>query len=68
MGMKDKAKEMADKAMDAVKGEHVDKAGERLDEKSGGKHTDKIDKGEQMAKDQLDKRKGQPGAGGDQPQ
>jgi hypothetical protein len=61
MGMKDKAKEMADKAMDAVKGEHVDKAGEMLDEKTGGKHTDKIDKGGDMAKEQLEKRRGEQG-------
>jgi hypothetical protein len=55
MGMMDKAKEMKDKAMDAVSGDHVDRAADKLDDATGNQHSDKIDKGRDMAKDQLDK-------------
>jgi hypothetical protein len=55
MGMMDKAKKMKDKAMDAVTGDHVDQAADKADDATGAKHTDKIDKGRNMAKEQLDK-------------
>jgi MT0933-like antitoxin protein len=41
--------------MDALTGDQVDQAAEKADEASGGKHTDKIDKGRDMAKEHLDK-------------
>lgn len=55
MGMIDKAREMKDKAMGAVTPEHVDQAADKLDDATGNKYGDKIDKGQDMAKDQLDK-------------
>ena len=55
MGMMDKAKGMKDKAMDAVTDDHVDQAADKVDETTGGEHRDKIDKGRDMAKEQLDK-------------
>ena len=57
MSMMDKAKGMKDKAMDAVTGDQVDEAADKVDEATGGKHSDKIDKGQEMAKEQLDKHK-----------
>jgi hypothetical protein len=62
MGMMDKAKNMKDKAMDAVTGDHVDKAADKADDATHGEHTDKIDKGRDMAKEQIDKH--QAGTGG----
>jgi len=55
MGMMDKAKDMKDKAKDAVTDEHIDKAGDAVDEKTGGQHADKVDKGQDMAKEQTQK-------------
>jgi hypothetical protein len=57
MGMMDKAKGMKDKAMDAVTGDQVDEAADKVDEATEGKHSDKVDKGRDMAKEQLDKHK-----------
>lgn len=58
MGFLDKAKAQLTKAVD----EHghkissgMDKAAEQLDERTGRKHTDKIDKGRTKAKEALDK-------------
>jgi hypothetical protein len=62
MGMMDKAKDMKDKAMDALgddKAEKIDQAGDKVDEATGGKHADKVDKGQQMAKDAAEKMPGQ---------
>jgi hypothetical protein len=58
--MMDKAKDLKDKAMDAVSGEHVDRAADKVDEATGGKYRDKVDKGRDMAKEQLDKHQGEP--------
>jgi hypothetical protein len=42
------------KAMDALKNDdNVDKAADKGDEMTGGKHTDKIDKGSEMLKDKM---------------
>jgi hypothetical protein len=58
MGIGDKASEMADKAkakaMDALKNDdNVDKAAQKADEKTEGKHSDQIDKGRDMLKDRM---------------
>ena len=57
MGFLDKAKDAAQKAVDQhgdkVK-DAADKAGNLIDEKTGGKHSDKIDKGKQKVRDALD--------------
>jgi hypothetical protein len=56
MGMLDKAKQMADKAMKHDKAdEAVDKAADKADEATGGKYGDKVDKVQEMAKDQIEK-------------
>jgi hypothetical protein len=58
MGFLDKAKDALTKAVD----EHGDKikqgadqAGKLIDDKTGGKHTDKIEQGKQKLEDALDK-------------
>jgi len=56
--MKDKATEAVNEHGDQV-GEGINKAGDFADEKTGGKYGDKIDKGADMAKDQLDNLDGQ---------
>jgi hypothetical protein len=58
MGLTDKAREMADqakaKATEALKNDdNVDRAADKADEMTGGKHSDKIDKGGEMLKDKL---------------
>ena len=60
MGLLDKAKDLLGKHEEKVESA-LDKVAEVVDEKTGGKHTDKIDKGEAMAKEQLDKRRGEQG-------
>ena len=58
MGMMDKAKDMKDKATEALgddKAEKIDQAGDKVDEKTGGKYADKVDKGQEMAKDAAEK-------------
>lgn len=61
MGISDmarKAKEaLADNTEAAKKG--VDKAGDVVDSKTGGKYADKVDKGQDAAKDALNKMKKQ---------
>ncbi|GAA1778608.1 antitoxin [Luedemannella helvata] len=60
MGIKD----MADKAKDALKGHGdkadnvVEEAGDRVDEKTGGKYEGHVDKGQQAAKDAIEKNLG----------
>ena len=49
MGLFDKAKEMAGQHADKV-GNAIDKAAEVVDEKTGGKYADHIEKGAQAAK------------------
>lgn len=49
----DKAKEMAGKNKDKVK-DGIEKAGDVVDEKTGGEHTDKIEQGEEAAKNYVE--------------
>ena len=49
MGLFDRAKELADKHADKVEGA-IDKVADVVDEKTGGKYADKIDKGVDAAK------------------
>ena len=49
MGLFDKVKKLADEHADKVEGA-IDKVAEVVDEKTGGKHTDKIEKGVDAAK------------------
>ncbi|GAA1563103.1 MULTISPECIES: antitoxin [Kribbella] len=51
-GLKDKAADLIDGHEDQV-GQGLDKAGEFVDEKTGGKYGDQIDKGVDVAKDQV---------------
>jgi hypothetical protein len=59
MGLLDDAKGLADKAKELAK-EHegqveqaVEKAGDLIDEKTGGKYQDKVDQGQQFVEDRL---------------
>ncbi|MEO7130160.1 MAG: antitoxin [Dermatophilaceae bacterium] len=56
--IKDKASELVDQHGDQVGG-GVDKAGDFVDEKTGGKFSDQIDGGQRQAKDGLDGLDGQ---------
>ena len=51
---KDAAKKAADEHGDKVRGA-TDKAGDFINEQTGGKHSDKIETGKQKVKDGLDK-------------
>ena len=53
MGMLDKAKDLAKGNADKVK-EGLDKAGDMVDEKTGGKFGDKIDQAKDMVADKID--------------
>ena len=53
MGMLDKAKDLAKGNADKVK-EGLDKAGDMVDEKTGGKFGDKIDQAKDMVGDKID--------------
>jgi antitoxin protein of toxin-antitoxin system len=58
MGFLDKLKSKATETVDKHGGkitQGLDKAGELVDKKTGGKHHDKIEKGKSSAKDALDK-------------
>ncbi len=54
MGLLDKVKSMIGGNADKVK-DGIDKAGDMIDEKTGGKHTDKIDMAEDKIADVIDK-------------
>jgi hypothetical protein len=57
MGLRDwlnKGKKAAAENKDAVK-DGVDKAGDFVDEKTGGQHAEHVDKGQEAAKDFIDK-------------
>jgi MT0933-like antitoxin protein len=56
--IKDKATELVDSQGDKV-GEGVDKAGDFVDDKTGGKHSEHLDQGQERAKDGLDSLDGQ---------
>jgi MT0933-like antitoxin protein len=62
MGMfdniKDKAQDLVDSQGDKV-GEGLDKAGDFVDDKTGGKYSEQIDQGADRAKDALDGLDGQ---------
>lgn len=49
----DKAKDLAADHKDKVK-EGIDKAGDAVDEKTGGKYSEQVEKGEEAAKDYVD--------------
>jgi hypothetical protein len=53
--MDDKANDLKDKAKEAVTDDHVESAGDKVDEKTGDKHAEHVDKGQDMAKEQMDK-------------
>ena len=54
MNIFDKAKDLIGDNADKADGV-IDKAAELIDEKTGHKHSDKIDKGVEKAKDAVDK-------------
>jgi hypothetical protein len=61
MGIGDKFDALKDKAKDVL-GDHgdkvdqgVDKAGDFVDEKTGGKYSEQVDQGQQKAKEGLDR-------------
>jgi hypothetical protein len=57
MGIMDKANEMKDKAMQSGQAdEAVDQAAEKAKGATGDKYDDKIDQGDQMAKDAMKKK------------
>ncbi len=52
MGIFDKAKDMASEHPDQVD-QGIDKAGDAVDNKTGGKYADKVDKGQEAADERL---------------
>ena len=52
MGLFDKAKDLAGEHGEQVD-QGIEKGGDMVDEKTGDKYADKIDQGQQMAKDKL---------------
>ncbi|MFI6102153.1 antitoxin [Lentzea sp. NPDC051213] len=54
MGLMDKAKEMLGKHPDQAK-QGIDKAGDMIDERTGGQHADKVDKVQDKAREYLDR-------------
>ena len=59
MGLFDRAKELADKHADKVEGA-IDKVADVVDEKTGGKYGDQVDKGAEAAKGLLGDESGGP--------
>ena len=61
MGISDSINNAAGKAKDAVSGgrgdEAAEKAGDKIDERTGSKYADKVDKGQDAAKDAIRKMK-----------
>ncbi|WP_329519985.1 antitoxin [Spirillospora sp. NBC_01491] len=68
MSIVDKVKEMLGQHGDKAK-HGMDKAGDMFDQKTGGKHSDKVDKAQEKGRDFIDKnnRGGQGGDGGPGP-
>ena len=62
MSIVDKVKEMLGSHADKAK-QGVDKAGDMIDDKTGGKYADKVDKGQDAAHDALRKMDDGGGAG-----
>ncbi|HLS76800.1 MAG TPA: antitoxin [Nocardia sp.] len=54
MSIIDKLKELVGKNPDQVKG-GIDRAGDMFDQRTGGKYAQHVDKGQQQAKDFLDR-------------
>ena len=54
MGLMDKVKGMLGQHRDKID-DGIDKAGDFVDDKTGGKHADHVDKGQDAAKDALRK-------------
>jgi hypothetical protein len=54
MGLLDKAKSLLSQNKDKADAA-VDKAGDMVDEKSGGKYADKVDTAQEKAKDMIEK-------------
>ncbi|HKY64896.1 MAG TPA: antitoxin [Acidimicrobiales bacterium] len=63
MGLMDKVKSMLGQHGDRVEG-GIDRGGDLIDEKTGGKHATHVDKGQDAAKDDLRKLDGEGGGGG----
>ena len=63
MGFMDKVKGMLGQHGDKAD-QGIDRAGDMVDDKTGGKHAAHVDKAQQAAKDNLDKMQGDSGAGG----
>jgi hypothetical protein len=59
MGMTDKAKQKMNEGADAMK-RAVDKAGDKADDMSGNKYSDKINKGTGTVRDSMDSAKSKP--------
>lgn len=54
MGLFDKAGDLAKQHEDKIEGA-IEKVGDVIDEKTGGKYADKVDQAQQAANDQLNK-------------
>jgi hypothetical protein len=61
MGLKDKMKGRLSQHGDQAK-TGVDKAGDMVDEKTGGKHADKVDTAQEKARGMIDKQSGEDSA------
>ena len=62
MGFMDKVKGMLGQHGDKVD-QGIDRAGDAVDDKTGGKYAGHVDKGQEAAKDQMDKLQGDGGGG-----
>jgi MT0933-like antitoxin protein len=63
MGLLDKIKGMFGQHHDTIEG-GIDKAGDFVDDKTGGKYADKVDSAQDTAHDTLDKLSGEDHEGG----
>lgn len=52
MGMLDKAKDLLNKNQDKIE-QAIDKAGDAVDAKTGGKYAEQVDKAQEFARDKL---------------
>lgn len=58
MGIMDKLKGMMGQHSDKA-GQGVERGGDMIDQKTGGKHAAKVDQGQQKAQEYIDKQRGQ---------
>jgi antitoxin protein of toxin-antitoxin system len=63
VGLMDKVKSMFGQHSDKIEG-GIDKGGDFIDDRTGGKHAAHVDKGQDAAKDALRKLDGEGGGGG----